>query len=326
MADASTIDALRSQFQSRLAAAATDRALKALDDEFLSRKSGSVTALMQTLKSLPQEERRAFGAAVNALKTEIEGALQERRAALESSRPPAGSVDVTLPGPRARRRAHPPADARAPGRRGHLQPHGLRDPRGARGRGRLPQLRSAQHAAGSSRARHAGHALPGRADRGRHLGRAPGWPERPRARGAGARRDAAAHAHLGDADPLHEDVPAAGAHPGAGPRLPPRQPRPHAHADVPAVRGPRGRRRRLAGRPEGHLRSAPHRPLRRRQSAAASELLPLHRAERRDRHLVQGLRRRRAAASASTPAGSRSSAAAWCTPRCSRPSATTPRR
>jgi len=97
MADAS-IDALRSQFQSRLAAAASARDLKAIDDEFLSRKSGSVTALMQTLKSLPAEERRAFGAAVNALKTEIETALAERKAAVEASRPPAGAVDVTLPG------------------------------------------------------------------------------------------------------------------------------------------------------------------------------------------------------------------------------------
>jgi len=97
MADAS-IDALRSQFQSRLAAAASARDLKAIDDEFLSRKSGSVTALMQTLKSLPADERRAFGAAVNTLKTEIETALAERKAAVEASRPPAGAVDVTLPG------------------------------------------------------------------------------------------------------------------------------------------------------------------------------------------------------------------------------------
>jgi hypothetical protein len=59
MADASTIDALRTQFQSRLTAAETERALKALDDEFLSRKSGSVTALMQTLKSLPPDDRRS---------------------------------------------------------------------------------------------------------------------------------------------------------------------------------------------------------------------------------------------------------------------------
>jgi len=107
MADAS-IDTLRSHFQARLAAAATERDLKAIDDEFLSRKSGSVTALMQTLKSLPAEERRAFGAAVNALKSEIEGALSERKATLEASRPPAGAVDVTLPGrEHAAGRIHP---------------------------------------------------------------------------------------------------------------------------------------------------------------------------------------------------------------------------
>src|ERR1044071_2803705 len=99
MADASaaSINALRSHFQSRLAAAASARDLKAIDDEFLSRKSGSVTALMQTLKSLPADERRGFGAAVNALKSEIESALADRRAAFEASRPPAGAVDVTLP-------------------------------------------------------------------------------------------------------------------------------------------------------------------------------------------------------------------------------------
>jgi len=107
MADAS-IETLRSHFQARLAAAATERDLKAIDDEFLSRKSGSVTALMQTLKSLPPEERRAFGAGVNAIKSEIEAALTERRAALEASRPPAGAVDVTLPGrEHAAGRIHP---------------------------------------------------------------------------------------------------------------------------------------------------------------------------------------------------------------------------
>ena len=47
MADAS-IDTLRAQFQARLAAAATERDLKAIDDEFLGRKSGSVTALMHS--------------------------------------------------------------------------------------------------------------------------------------------------------------------------------------------------------------------------------------------------------------------------------------
>ena len=40
MADASSIDTLRAHFQARLAAAASARDLKAIDDEFLSRKSG----------------------------------------------------------------------------------------------------------------------------------------------------------------------------------------------------------------------------------------------------------------------------------------------
>jgi len=50
----------------------------------------SVERLLET-----SPEARAL---VNELKTEIESALDERRAALSASRPPAGAVDVTLPG------------------------------------------------------------------------------------------------------------------------------------------------------------------------------------------------------------------------------------
>src|SRR5918993_1891122 len=96
--DRSGIDALRAQFQVKLASAATDKDLKALSDEFLSRKSGSVTALLKNLASLPADAKREYGQLVNTLKGEIETALEETRAALESSRPPAGAVDVTLPG------------------------------------------------------------------------------------------------------------------------------------------------------------------------------------------------------------------------------------
>jgi len=95
--DRSTVDALRADFQVRLAAAGTDAAVKALADEFLSRKSGSVTGLMKTLGSLAPDARREFGALVNALKQDIETAVEERRRALAASRPPAGAVDVTLP-------------------------------------------------------------------------------------------------------------------------------------------------------------------------------------------------------------------------------------
>jgi phenylalanyl-tRNA synthetase alpha chain len=95
--DQSAIDALRADFHVRLAAAGTDTAVKALADEFLSRKSGSVTGLMKTLGTLAPEARREFGALVNTLKQEIETAVEGRRQALAASRPPAGAVDVTLP-------------------------------------------------------------------------------------------------------------------------------------------------------------------------------------------------------------------------------------
>jgi phenylalanyl-tRNA synthetase alpha chain len=96
--DKSAIETLRADFRARLSSAATDGDLKALTDAFLSRKSGSVTALLKNLGAIPPEARREFGQLVNTLKSEIETALEERRAALDASRPPAGAVDVSLPG------------------------------------------------------------------------------------------------------------------------------------------------------------------------------------------------------------------------------------
>jgi phenylalanyl-tRNA synthetase alpha chain len=106
--DAGAIDALRADFHARLAAASTDTALRSLHDEFLSRKSGSVTALLKTLGSLPPEARREFGARVNTLKTEIETAIEAQQQALAATRRPAGAVDVTLPArPMPLGRVHP---------------------------------------------------------------------------------------------------------------------------------------------------------------------------------------------------------------------------
>ena len=110
----------------------------------------------------------------------------------------------------------------------------------------------------------------------------------------GAAGHAAAHAHLGDADPLHGVAPAAGAHHRARPRLPPRQPGSDAHADVPAGRRPRRRRGRDDGRPEGDDHRLPARAVRTRDAGdVPPELLPLHRAERRRVHRLPAVRRRR---------------------------------
>src|SRR6188474_263597 len=95
--DSISIDQLRDRFRAQLVRATTDADLKALHDEFLSRKSGAVTGLMKMLGTLPPDARREFGQRVNTLKTEIETALEEKRSALESTRQPAGAVDVTLP-------------------------------------------------------------------------------------------------------------------------------------------------------------------------------------------------------------------------------------
>ncbi len=96
--DRSAIETLRAGFRARLATAATDRDLQALNDDFLGRRNGSVTALLKSLATVPAEARREFGQLVNTLKGDIESAIQDRRAAIDSARPPAGAVDVTLPG------------------------------------------------------------------------------------------------------------------------------------------------------------------------------------------------------------------------------------
>ena len=90
--------ALREQFEQALPQASTDTALKALKDAYLGRKSGAVTQALKGLASVAPDARRQVGQDLNTLKADIERALDERIAALASSRPPAGAVDVTLPG------------------------------------------------------------------------------------------------------------------------------------------------------------------------------------------------------------------------------------
>lgn len=69
----------------------------------LGRKSGALTGAMKTLATLPPDERRAFGAAVNRVKARFEAAIADRRAALERSAKAQErtAADLTMP---ARRR------------------------------------------------------------------------------------------------------------------------------------------------------------------------------------------------------------------------------
>ena len=94
----SSIADLKTQFTADLAGVATEADLKALRDQYLGRKGGAVAGLMKALAAVPPDQRPALGQQINELKQRIEIALDERLAALTSTRRPAGAVDVTLPG------------------------------------------------------------------------------------------------------------------------------------------------------------------------------------------------------------------------------------
>ena len=110
----SPIESLRAQFSAELASAGTDADLKALRDHYLGRKGGAIVGLMKAVAAAPADERPALGRLANELKQEIEAALDAKRDALAASRPPAGAVDVTLPGrPAVLGRLHPLTQLRA---------------------------------------------------------------------------------------------------------------------------------------------------------------------------------------------------------------------
>jgi phenylalanyl-tRNA synthetase alpha chain len=107
MAQAPDLSALRADFEHALLSASSPADLKAVRDRFVGRKAGHVTGLLKSLGALPADERRAFGAEVNALKQLIESMLAAREESVALDAPVDG-VDITLPGrmPAAGRR-HP---------------------------------------------------------------------------------------------------------------------------------------------------------------------------------------------------------------------------
>ncbi len=80
--------------------------------EWLGRQDGRVTLLLRSVRDQPPDERAAFGAAANALKNDLEDALNQRREALKKKQletlATSGAIDVTLPGrPQPVGRFHP---------------------------------------------------------------------------------------------------------------------------------------------------------------------------------------------------------------------------
>jgi phenylalanyl-tRNA synthetase alpha chain len=94
----SQIDALRAEFERDLGAATGETELRAVRDRYLARKGGQLSGLLKALGSAPPEARPRLGKLANDLKQHIESRLDERMAATSDARPPAGAVDLTLPG------------------------------------------------------------------------------------------------------------------------------------------------------------------------------------------------------------------------------------
>ncbi len=107
------LDSLETRLISEVAAAGDLAALEAVRVSALGKK-GAISALMAELGKMAPDERKAFGAAVNQLKTQVGDALDARKALLEAAaldaRLAAETTDITLPvrmGPLAEGRIHP---------------------------------------------------------------------------------------------------------------------------------------------------------------------------------------------------------------------------
>ena len=298
--------ALREEFEAAAAKVSESDTLQALRDRFVGRRSGALSALLKSLGGLAEGERREAGQELNALKAAIEQRLEGLAATLELRRREEvlrrERLDTTLPGRRPYvGRRHPLTVVREE----------LEDIFVAMGYEVYdgPEIEDDYHNFEA-------------------LNMPPDHPARDMqdtfylegdSRAARARAAAAADAHLVRADPLH-----AGEHPSARgadhlPRqdLSPRQRR-HAHADVPAGRGP--------GRGPGDQPRATSRA-RSRRSCTRSSASSTRCASAPPSSRTPSLRSRRtsaassAAARASSPpapaasarrrAGSRSWAPAW---------------
>jgi phenylalanyl-tRNA synthetase alpha chain len=96
MSSLGRIEQILAEATERIEAVDSLNALNELKGKYLG-KEGEVTSLLKTLKDLPIEERKQFGAAANQARGQLEALVKERR---ESFSRPRGvsSVDPTLPG------------------------------------------------------------------------------------------------------------------------------------------------------------------------------------------------------------------------------------
>ncbi len=94
---ASAVSALDKHASETIAGASSSQELEIARNTLLGRKSGELSAIMKSLPSLPQDDRREAGAAINRVKASIEDLLSSRAASLGPERPAGPQVDLTMP-------------------------------------------------------------------------------------------------------------------------------------------------------------------------------------------------------------------------------------
>ncbi len=91
-------ETVRRECLEALASARTESEVLEIKGRYTGRKRGVLQELLAQLKSVPALERPAFGQAVNRLKDDLEGAMEEALGRVKSARTALPPLDVTLPG------------------------------------------------------------------------------------------------------------------------------------------------------------------------------------------------------------------------------------
>lgn len=99
--DKNVMNDIKESFDTKIDDIDSEKRLQELKVEYLGKK-GKVTSLMKEMKNLSDEERPVFGQKVNALRTHIDEAIDEKSAVLEEAalneKLQNETIDVTLPG------------------------------------------------------------------------------------------------------------------------------------------------------------------------------------------------------------------------------------
>jgi phenylalanyl-tRNA synthetase alpha chain len=103
--DSDAVDAHIASFEAELRAASTARDAQTVRDKYLGRKNSVVASWMQSIGAAPADQKKNIGRYANQLKQAIEARWTEYQSSAAADAPPAGAVDVTLPG-RAPRLGH----------------------------------------------------------------------------------------------------------------------------------------------------------------------------------------------------------------------------